>query len=199
MIYELILKDYNEYDKESFFYESEIEYDSEEFFNIILEAIHTISDITSELIESNSKLIMDRPYNIYDIVISEEFSKELEKYHIHDTNFKSCELSNSFDSVEKVLKKYKYIDKKEIIKTITNLFKKTKNEPHMGGKLISSKIFNNYILIESEKTMDANMINTIKKTLNNINDINKVHLTGSNKDMSLLIYEMEFYYEQQRY
>lgn len=65
----------------------------------------------------------------------------------------------------------------------------------MGGKLISSKIFNNYILIESEKSMDANMINTIKETLNNINDINKVHLTGSNKDMSLLIYEMEFYYE----
>lgn len=195
MMYELILKDYNEYDEESFFYESEIEYDSEEFFDIILEAIHTISDITSELIESNSKLIMDRPYNIYDIVISEEFSKELKKYDIHDTNFQTHELSNSFDSVEKVLKKYKYIDKKEIIKTITNLFKKTKNEPHMGGKLISSKIFNNYILIESEKTMDANMINTIKETLNNINDINKVHLTGSNKDMSLLIYEMEFYHE----
>lgn len=65
----------------------------------------------------------------------------------------------------------------------------------MGGENISPKIFNNYVLIESEKTMDTNMINTIKETLNNINDINKVHLTGSNKDMSLLIYEMEFYYE----
>ena len=189
-MYKLILKDYNEYDEESFFYESRNEYTSEEFFDIILEAIHT----TSEIMESNDKL-MGKRYNIYNIVISEEFSKELKKYDIHNINFQTHELSNSFDSVEKVLKKYKYVNKKEIIKTITNLFKKTKNEPHMGGKLISSKIFDNYILIESEKTMDANMINTIKETLNNINDINKVHLTGSNKDMSLLIYEMEFYYE----
>lgn len=197
MMYELILKEYNGYNDESLFYESEIEYDSEEFFNIILEAIHT----TSELIESNSKLkklIMGElgvSYNVYDIVVSKEFSKELKKYDIHIINFQTHELSDSFDSVKKVLKKYKYVNKKEIIKTITNLFKKTKDEPNMGGKLISSKIFNNYILIESEKTMDTNMINTIKKTLNNINDINKVHLTGSNKNMSLLIYKMEFYYE----
>lgn len=197
MMYELILKDYDGYDDESFFYESEREYDSEEFFDIILEAIHT----TSELIESNKKLkklIMGElgaSYNVYDIVVRKEFSEELKKYDIHIANFQTHELSDSFDSVEKVLKKYKYVNKKEIIKTITNLFKKTKNEPHMGGKLISSKIFNNYILIESEKTMDTNMINTIKETLNNINDINKVHLTGSNKNMSLLIYEMEFYYE----
>lgn len=191
MMYELILKDYNEYDEESFFYESEMEYNSEEFFNIILEAIHTVS----EIMESNSKSITGEPYNIYNIVVSEEFSEELKKYDIHIINFQTHELNNSFDSVEKVLKKYKYVDKKEIIKTITNLFKKTKNEPHMGGKLISSKIFGNYILIEAEKTMDTNMINTIKETLNNINDINKVHLTGSNKNMSLLIYEIEFYYE----
>lgn len=197
MIYELILKEYDGYDNESFFYESEIEYDSEEFFDIILEAIHT----TSELIESNKKLkklIMGElgaSYNVYDIVVRKEFSEELKKYDIHIMNPQTHELSDSFDSVEKVLKKYKYVNKKEIIKTITNLFKKTEDEPHMGGKLISSKIFNNYVLIESEKTMDANMINTIKETLNNINDINKVHLTGSNKNMSLLIYEMEFYYE----
>lgn len=197
MMYELILKDYDGYDDESFFYESEIEYDSEEFFDIILETIHT----TSELIESNKKLkklIMGElgaSYNVYDIVVRKEFSEELKKYDIYIANFQTHELSDSFDSVEKVLKKYKYVNKKEIIKTITNLFKKTKDEPHMGGKLISSKIFNNYILIESEKTMDTNMINTIKETLNNINDINKVRLTGSNKDMSLLIYEMEFYYE----
>lgn len=196
-MYELILKEYNGYNDESLFYESEIEYNSEEFFNIILEAIHT----TSELIESNSKLkklIMGElgaSYNVYDIVVRKEFSEELKKYDIHIINFQTHELSDSFDSVEKVLKKYKYVDKKEIIKTITNLFKKTKNEPHMGGKLISSKIFGNYILIEAEKTMDTNMINTIKETLNNINDINKVHLTGSNKNMSLLIYKMEFYYE----
>lgn len=191
MIYQLILTDYNEHDKEYFFYESEIEYDSEEFFNIILEAIHTVS----EIMESNDKSIMGELYNVYDIVVSEEFSNELKKYDIHTINIQTLVLSNSFDSVEKVLRKYKYVNKKEIIKTITNLFKETKNEPHMGGKLISSKIFDNYILIESEKTMDANMINTIKETLNNINDINKVHLTGSNKNMSLLIYEMEFYYE----
>lgn len=191
MIYQLILTDYNEHDKEYFFCESEIEYDSEEFFNIILEAIHTVS----EIMESNDKSIMGELYNVYDIVVSEGFSNELKKYDIHTINIQTLVLSNSFDSVEKVLRKYKYVNKKEIIKTITNLFKKTKNEPHMGGKLISSKIFNNYILIESEKTMDTNMINTIKETLNNINDINKVHLTGSNKNMSLLIYEMEFYYE----
>ena len=134
-------------------------------------------------------------YNVYDIVARKEFSEELKKYDIHIMKPQTHGLSDSFDSAEKVLKKYKYVNKKEIIKTITNLFKKTKDEPHMGGKLISSKIFDNYILIESEKTMDANMINTIKETLNNINDINKVHLTGSNKNMSLLIYEMEFYYE----
>ena len=197
MIYELILKDYDGYDDESFFYESEIEYDSEEFFDIILETIHT----TSELIESNKKLRklimreLGASYNVYDIVARKEFSEELKKYDIHIMNPQTHELSDSFDSAEKVLKKYKYVNKKEIIKTITNLFKKTKNEPHMGGKLISSKIFDNYLLIESEKTMDTNMINTIKETLNNINDINKVHLTGSNKNMSLLIYEMEFYYE----
>ena len=197
MIYELILKDYDGYDDESFFYESEIEYDSEEFFDIILETIHT----TSELIESNKKLRklimreLGASYNVYDIVARKEFSEELKKYDIHIMNPQTHELSGSFDSAEKVLKKYKYVNKKEIIKTITNLFKETKNEPHMGGKLISSKIFDNYLLIESEKTMDANMINTIKETLNNINDINKVHLTGSNKNMSLLIYEMEFYYE----
>lgn len=197
MIYELILKEYDGYDDESFFYESEVEYDSEEFFDIILETIHT----TSELIESNKKLkklIMGElgaSYNVYDIVARKEFSEELKKYDIHIMKPQTHELSDSFDSAEKVLKKYKYVNKKEIIKTITNLFKKTKDEPHMGGKLISSKIFDNYILIESEKTMDANMINTIKETLNNINDINKVHLTGSNKNMSLLIYEMEFYYE----
>lgn len=191
MIYQLILADYNEHDKEYFFYESEIEYDSEEFFNIILEAIHTVS----EIMESNDKSIMGELYNVYDIVVSEEFSNELKKYDIHTINIQTLVLSNSFDSVKKVLKKYKYVNKKEIIKTITNLFKETKNKPHMGGKLISSKIFDNYILIESEKTMDTNMINTIKETLNNINDINKVHLTGSNKNMNLLIYEMEFYYE----
>lgn len=107
MMYELILKDYNEYDEESFFYESEIEYDSEEFFNIILEAIHTVS----EMMESNGKSIMGKPYNIYNIVTSEEFSEKLKKYNIHSINFKTCELSNSFDSVEKVLKKYKYSEK----------------------------------------------------------------------------------------
>lgn len=148
MIYELILKDYDGYDDESFFYESEIEYDSEEFFDIILETIHT----TSELIESNKKLkklIMGElgaSYNVYDIVARKEFSEELKKYDIHIMNPQTHELSDSSESVEKVLKKYKYVNKKEIIKTITNLFKETKNKPHMGGKLISSKIFNNYIL-----------------------------------------------------
>ena len=76
-MYKLILKDYNEYDEESFFYESRNEYTSEEFFGIILEAIHT----TSEIMESNDKL-MGKRYNIYNIVISEEFSKELKKYDI---------------------------------------------------------------------------------------------------------------------
>lgn len=130
MMYELILKDYNEYNEESFFYESEIEYDSEEFFNIILEAIHTVS----EMMESNNKSIMGKPYNVYNIVVSEKFSEELIKYNIHSISFQTHELSNSFDSVEKVLKKYKYIDKKEIIKTITNLFKKNKKRTTHGWK-----------------------------------------------------------------
>lgn len=191
MMYELILKDYNEYDEESFFYESEIEYDSEEFFNIILEAIHTVS----EMMESNGKSIMGKPYNVYNIVVSEEFSQELIKYNIHSITFQTHELSNSFDSVEKVLKEHKYVNKKEIIQTITDLFKRTREEPHMGNGFISSKIFDNYILIEAESTMDSNMVHTIKKTLNNINDINKAYLVGSNKNMNLLIYKMEFYYE----